>query len=120
MGEHTPGKWEATHEADELPYALQLHPRSGSDEEQSFFASSMGVVCGDGNGEGFTLIHLGLVTTEDARLIAAAPDLLEALVNAERKLKAYAHGCPADKETHNTLLPMFRAAIAKARGESNG
>ena len=44
----------------------------------------------------------------DARLIAAAPELLEALLTAEALL--YAHGKPID--------PAISAAISKATGEA--
>jgi hypothetical protein len=49
-------------------------------------------------------------------ILAAAPELLEALVRAERKLSAYVGVCKGDKELTDTILPMSRAAIAKAEG----
>lgn len=56
------------------------------------------------------------VNHPDARLIAAAPDLLWALKRAEMKLAAYVGVCTGDKELIGTVLPMIRAAITKAEG----
>lgn len=52
--------------------------------------------------------------TANARLIAAAPDLLEALQEAVSGLQAYASGATAD------TLNKAREAIAKATGQDNG
>jgi len=53
------------------------------------------------------------VTSEaNARLIAAAPELLEALIEAREQLQGYAS---AAGEYYNS--PMINAAIAKATGE---
>ena len=51
----------------------------------------------------------------DARLIAAAPELLEALMAARSELEAYEED--ATGERYNNL--MINAAIAKAKGEAN-
>lgn len=47
-------------------------------------------------------------TAFDARLIAAAPDLLDALEEASDPINGYLHG---------PVLARARAAIAKARGQ---
>ena len=52
----------------------------------------------------------------NAELIAAAPDILEALIRAERKLSAYIGVCEGDKELAFSVLPMVRSAIFKATG----
>ena len=49
----------------------------------------------------------------DARLIAAAPDLLEAL---ERAVAEFEQWMPRSLGYEFTHLPKMRAAIAKARG----
>lgn len=56
-------------------------------------------------------------TIANVTLAAAAPDLLEALERASRKLSAYVGVCAGDKELTDTVLPMVRAALAKAKGE---
>lgn len=54
----------------------------------------------------------------NAHLIAAAPDMLEALKDAERKLASYVGVCDGDKELVEATLPGAHAAIAKAEGKS--
>jgi hypothetical protein len=54
------------------------------------------------------------VTAANARLIASAPCLLEALIYAREQLEAYEHD--ASGETYNNL--KINAAIAKATGEA--
>lgn len=51
------------------------------------------------------------------RIREAASDLYSALERAERKLQAYVGVCKGDKELTETILPMARAALKKARGE---
>lgn len=72
--------------------------------------------------------HVGWVceTTErDARLIAAAPDMYEALRRMEVEFHDYHyHGCPSDRKVGNcecfagALLNEVRAALAKANGRN--
>lgn len=49
-----------------------------------------------------------------SRRTGATPDLLKALKRAETKLSAYVGVCKDDKELTHAILPMVRAAIAKA------
>lgn len=67
----------------------------------------------------FVIQHNGEATEErqivDACLIAAAPDLLEAL---ELALEYFAHRQQRYKNRHPVWVQKARAAIAKARGES--
>lgn len=53
-------------------------------------------------------------TSRNARLIAAAPDLLEAL----EAVSAGARMEPPTSETMRAAIDQARAAIAKARGQS--
>ena len=55
----------------------------------------------------------------DARLIAAAPDLYEALESAEESIATFmgVHGYPMDSGAGD-ILRQVSAALAKARGET--
>ena len=58
-------------------------------------------------------------TNANARLITAAPELLEALEDAEfimRKLAIHPHDGPMFRDTLKRSVEMATAAIAKARG----
>lgn len=56
---------------------------------------------------------LGIIgTVEDARLISAAPEMLEALERLEGMVRLF----PPDMDEPNSALAQARAAIAKARG----
>lgn len=63
--EHTPGPW-------------TLKPCSNG---------GMILVRGDGTAQGHVQSHLQIVPNEDARLIAAAPDMLAALQDAKREIE---------------------------------
>ncbi len=95
-GEHTPGPW-ANSGAD---------VKSGNPDEWiyggQYRARIAKVQFGLNYGQ-----DIAAETAANARLIAAAPDLLEALVEMERAFGAECSGGPAVRA---------RAAIAKARG----
>lgn len=57
-----------------------------------------------------------MLTDEDAKLFAAAPDLLEACETAVRRLDFYAPESPSNPLRQ--LLDTLRAAIAKAKGDA--
>ena len=70
-----------------------------------------GEVVGIENGRGFYVARFAVdVDQKSARLIAAAPDMYEALLDAEAKLDAL--------EPYCNELEKIRAALAKASGES--
>ena len=57
-------------------------------------------------------------TESYARLIAAAPDLLDALIHLAAHCEAMEAQYPDYHDTHSFDLRVARAAIAKATGES--
>lgn len=100
MGEHTPGPW------------FVNHGRSGA---------SYGV--GQGNGGAIVVVWRGIARPKssngaaNARLIAAAPDLLAAAIELVAASDAY-EGDPDDDERCRRAIDGLRAAIAKATGEA--
>ena len=106
MNKHTPGPWTFTSEqiSDD---GVQIH-----DEIRCFHLQSGDTVVLDGCG---CCDSPRLGNPADARLIAAAPDLLEALDDLILLAQAVMHengGYMVDDE-----LSDARAAIAKAKGE---
>jgi hypothetical protein len=61
---------------------------------------------------------LQVVPIEDARLIAAAPDLLAALKAIVDALRIDAPGTPLNNHKYDVLGAAAHAAIAKAEGRS--
>jgi hypothetical protein len=96
MTKHTPGPWE-----------VRVH-RGRTLKVESHIA-----VHGPGNNTIAVMVIGGFFTEKDARLIAAAPDLLEACEQAECWLTAERDnpGQASPKE----LLRVLATAIAKAR-----
>lgn len=96
MKQHTPGPWDVTHYDNRV--FVEPRGRSGMDE----YICEVGLPSGDR-------------VYEDARLIAAAPELLAACEAAYRALRSYQYGNSATdlaKETADDIS----AAIEKARG----
>ncbi len=94
---HTPGPWQVegkdliTGGTDfelEIAYTIAVDP----DDSQDCF-------------------HIGPVTKANTNLIAAAPELLEALENALGVIQATQY-----LQTSQIILPMIEAAIKKAKG----
>lgn len=54
----------------------------------------------------------------DARLMAAAPELHEALTDALDQLEEHAENCGMSRQIIAASWPKLRAALAKARGEA--
>lgn len=90
---HTPGPWSS------LVYARTAAVHGGD-------GARVAVVYGGGDGD---------TAEANANLIAAAPDMLEALVEAAGVLPVAGHLHPKDLHRVQTLLVT---AIAKARGEA--
>lgn len=100
MAPHTPGAWSLT----------QVH--TPSDEYGHWYHQ---IEAGAGySKDGFCLS--GIIRPEDARLIAAAPDLFEALDMARRYMKTCLGSSFWDGPNPH---PIIDAALAKARGEVN-
>ena len=108
---HTPGPW--------IVSCLDETERPGIDAHHLNFT----VVCYGVRNQDDEGIHGRTIEEEmaNARLIAAAPDLLEALLEAEAGLEFSG----ADKQPEGQFVPaptlalrIVRAAIAKAKGEA--
>lgn len=101
MSKHTPGPWR-------LDSAMHAHV-----VDDEYHAIDAGF-----NGDGFSL--LGFMSIADARLIAAAPELLETL----REFLLYftsGNDVPVERATikaDSVLVAKARAAIAKAEGKA--
>lgn len=98
---HTPGPW-------------QLDPpslRHVNDHEYHSIVAGDGVA--DGRWKGFTAS--AFMAIEDARLIAAAPELLEALIALEA---AASWQETEDISAYDNAVHAARAAIAKATGSA--
>lgn len=102
-GKHTPGPWEQG----------QLYIRDSknpSDPNYRYIRAGDGYLLNEAKGS-FGIS--GFIRPQDARLIAASPDLLEALKLCKATLAA--RGGPSAKE-RDTAIAAARAAIAKAEG----
>lgn len=99
---HTPGPWRLD------------DPIHGDVLGDGYHAIDAGA--GIGPGRGFGLC--GFMSPADARLIAAAPELLEALYGVEIRLSALESiGIELDND-QEVILREARAAIAKATGSA--
>jgi hypothetical protein len=92
MSRRTPGPWEYDSETEEVFRTLD----------------------GGARDEGICLVD---TSHEDGKLIAAAPELLEALEVCARALTIVHPDSTVDAEMHEALC-VARAAIAKAEGRS--
>ena len=93
MSTHTPGPWTANGADVAKPYYI-----NGPDGE----------VIVNGSNEEY-----GVIGRANARLIAAAPELLEACMTADSILQVPGHGREYDE-----IRNMLKDAIAKATGET--
>lgn len=109
MKEHTPGPWRINVSGSEVGvnYSFLARKKNGW----------VNILKGNSKHDGITRATCAEAAA-NARLIASAPDMLAALVMAERKLSAYVGVCGGDKELTDEVLPLCRAAVAKAQGEA--
>lgn len=105
MSEHTPGPWEAVHEIDPRDDRL-VGERWNIRVRDTRGTRSIAVTQGTQNP------MLWASNEANARLMAAAPDLLEAL--------EYVLDWRPDGWSAETARAMARTAIAKAKGKDNG
>ncbi len=100
MNKHTPGPW-VVGEPNKGPVAGTV-PVHTADYMESYRAGQL--VC--------SVYGTAAFSDANARLIAAAPDLLDAL----QKLVGYLDGTVGDYHLENYALPAARSAVAKAIG----
>lgn len=111
MNKHTPGPWQSAWDAPDE----EARPGENG-EEWAIRATDGEVVVGTTYYDG---LHM-FVTPEDARLIASAPDMLEAL---EVFVAKHHHPGPKEnREDYVTTVPTadiyaLRTVLLKARGE---
>lgn len=98
MAKHTPGPWVVSRK-------FEVGPLSNADDQSSGMISPLADVYGERR-------------EEDARLISAAPTMLEALLAAEKHFGPFAditiNGQHAPEDVR--VVTLIRAAIAKAEG----
>lgn len=100
---HTPGPWEVRDSVDVYSGGRHVCDCSGAD----------------------SVLHVGLENAANARLIAAAPDLLEALDDVTAALEsvlAHFEGemSPHDSAQRRLMCNAARAAISRATGGEGG
>ncbi len=112
MAKHTPGPWTVETVKTSIGVCHKVGPFPGS------CGKPVGSACvyEDGMALWRVIDELDTELLANARLMAAAPDMLAALKFGHRKLLTYGRVYPDDKELHKTLIPMWEAAIAKAEG----
>jgi hypothetical protein len=98
---HTPGPWSYSAEGNYM--RIYLHGLGRKDKVKG--GDSLCGWCGEAN----------------ARLIAAAPEMLEALVEVKGELENHPY-CPLcgniqENHRHNCVARLIQAALKKARGE---
>ena len=116
MSKHTPGPWalESVDTRCGSCHKIGPFPSAGvrSEVHACVYADQMRLGIDDRNPVAAELLA-------NARLIAAAPELLEALVQLEEAFCSVGPGMTReDREDSRAALIAARAAIAKARGEA--
>lgn len=117
MSAHTPGPWEVVVEA--RPHSEPIYYVTAADPEASPGAGYLEVPFHVGLAGGNSRTRASGRDEANARLIAAAPDLLavvqDCLESEERRRRDLRDGSPASSYS-DARLTRLRAAIAKARG----
>lgn len=109
-GKHTPGPWEYVPSTEHHgPYVTSDF---GSTICDCYVMSNPSALSVRNGGDSRPILHLDEMADPNARLIAAAPELLDALKEANALLLAPAE----DIKEH--VLSRIRAALAKAEGRS--
>lgn len=118
---HTPGPWTLHPCNDGRPQAVDMGHEGESFVAWTFTVGKGETIVADcsaysnGNrGRGYRRASTRGEVEANARLIAAAPDLLEAL----QKVLAFAETPVSMSADHDGILAEVRAAIAKATGET--
>jgi hypothetical protein len=100
MGKHTPGKWKAVYEIDVANEGWIV-----KSDARPYVASVLwGAIASE--------------TEANARLIAAAPDLLAAISEIIEYAEQYLDLCDGDHPACEASIEMARNAIRKATGEA--
>lgn len=103
VGHHTPGPWEVSHDGDHWPLVMGGGKIVANVNPESFH-------CGVAD-----LIEMP--AEANARLISAAPDLLESLVELHAAMVRYEGDADAEPTSeHGRMMRKVRAAISRAIG----
>jgi hypothetical protein len=111
---HTPGPWEYVPSTEHHgPYVTSEFGVTVCDCYVMSNPSAPSVLNG---GDSYPVHHLSEMADPNARLIAAAPDLVEALAEARKgcKLLEDLTGCRGDDDYVSDLLAKIDAALSKA------
>src|SRR5687767_874438 len=104
---HTPGPWK--------PDSLALHVFAHGEQMMICNIRGWGHLTGKGGGLGLSEDEAVAIQHANARLIAAAPSLLEALQECDHAFAAWQVGqIPGRPEDILALITLVRAAIAEA------
>jgi hypothetical protein len=105
MSKHTPGPWNTEDGKERYDWP----------QDNYRFIYAGGSVLNPVTGQGFELT--GFINADDARLIAAAPNLLRELEIAEAIIAKNTYPQPDKPDSTWAKLAGIRAAIAEAKGE---
>jgi hypothetical protein len=110
---HSPGPWKAYERSERCPIPAGVAVEVGTEAGHGARTGTICEMVGQGAGK-----YDPRVTDANARLIAAAPELLDALHDALAELSPLMLAYRA--EHAETILSKVRAALAKAEGRTEG